>query len=113
MTDQETGRSVYQRAIEAVDGLMPTSSPIDGVRVIVELAHVEATRLLADSQRILAETMAEANRLKRIELGLKGESGSSSSQTPLLADSPLARPGDSVRNLSGQRPALRDPEAAV
>lgn len=70
MADLETGRSIYQRAIEAVDGLGPTSSPIDGVRVIVELAHVEATRLLADSQRLLAETQVEANRLRRIELGM-------------------------------------------
>lgn len=34
------------------------------------LAQAEATRALAQSQRLLAEVQIEANRLKRIELGM-------------------------------------------
>lgn len=91
---REREASYFQRAAEAVESFSP-SSPVDRAKLLIDLASIESSRLLAESQRLLAEVTREANTLKRIELGL-GE------ELPLQISDVYA--GAPVADLSGQRP---------
>jgi hypothetical protein len=94
----------FERASKAVDRMPTLSSVAEENKILVDLAQVEATRLLAESQRLLAEAMREANALKRIELGLSSpDSGPSLEAEGRIQDSmfdPMHPPAD----LSGHRP---------
>lgn len=73
MENRETYLERAERLLEVLDSSPQGMSSAQRVHLLVDLAKIETSRILADSQRLLAQTQAEANRLKRIELGLRQE----------------------------------------
>lgn len=98
MKNRETYLERAERLFEVLDSNPQGLPSIQRVHLLVDLAKIETSRILADSQRLLAETQAEANNLRRIELGL--------GQKPLLTDSPLvAKPWDRLPSVTDILPA--------
>lgn len=89
-------RGIFSRAAEAVEFLdivQGRKVSVEITQIFVGLAKAQATLILAESQRLLAETLAEANELKRIELKLENPQPGG-----------VANAHDSIPDLSGQRP---------
>lgn len=101
MTDIDRGEN-YGRAVEFVNKRASGfSSPVDEARAYMGIAQLEATHTLANSQRLLAETIVEANRLKRIELRMAELGvlpGDLSSDEPFRGVAP-ATPDEIARSL--------------
>ena len=69
MKDNGTYLERAIRLFESMDS-SPSIRSEEKVHLLVDLAQVEATHALARSQRLLVKTQLEANRLRRIELGI-------------------------------------------
>lgn len=95
---KDRGNKYFQRAEEAVDRLITFAEQevelTEVTLALVGLAQAEASLILAESQRLLAETLIEAIRLERIRLSLgELEPHEFSGEEPLPANSPaVAKP---------------------
>lgn len=97
MAEGETYLEKARSFFESVERIYQAGSygPTDFEQLgaMVGLAQAETSLILAESQRLLTQTLEEANRLKRIELGLENPQPGG-----------VANVHDSIPDLSGQSP---------